>query len=151
MKRIQINRELCDGCLNCTAACMAEHNPLGSKTFESLNFSGTENESRNIIRMDKNGTLAPIFCRHCDEPECVLACISGAMAKDPETGEVSYDPDRCAACFMCVLSCPFGVLRPDRRTQSVIVKCDLCTGRETPRCVESCPKKAITWIEVQAG
>lgn len=149
MKRIQIQRELCDGCLNCTVACMAEHNPTGARDVESLDFAAAINESRNSIRLDAEGLPAPIFCRHCDRPECALACISGAMAKDPGTGRVTYDADRCAACFMCVLSCPFGVLKPDRSARRIIVKCDFCGDRELPRCVESCPKKAITLIEVE--
>ena len=48
---------------------------------------------------------------------------------------------------MCVMNCPFGVLKPDGQTKSRILQCDFCqeSGGE-PSCVKACPKKAI-WIE----
>lgn len=142
MMRIMIDREKCDGCLNCTVACMAEHNPLGKSIFK-LDLEDIKNESRNHIVYHKENGYTPIFCRHCDEPECVITCMSGALMKDEDSGIVNYDEDRCASCFMCVMSCPYGVLKPDENTKKIVVKCDMCNGREIPRCVESCPKDAI--------
>lgn len=142
MKRIMINKDLCTGCLNCTLACMAEHNEDG-KSFSDLDLSNKFLESRNHISKDENGNKLPIFCRHCDEPECVITCMSGAMTKDPKSGIVSYDEHKCASCFMCVMSCPYGVLKPDTQTKSKVIKCDLCSDRDVPRCVENCPTGAI--------
>ena len=81
------------------------------------------------------------------EPECVNSCMSGALSKNRETGIVEYDEKQCAGCFMCVMNCPFGVLKPDNTARSRIIKCDFCkdSGSE-PSCVKACPKKAI-WIE----
>ncbi|WP_160680702.1 4Fe-4S dicluster domain-containing protein [Clostridium sp. C8-1-8] len=141
MRRIIIDKALCEGCLNCTLACMAEHNE-NSKSLMDLNLHDSKNGSRNHIVLDENGKPTPIFCRHCDEPECVNACMSGAMTKDPVTGVVSYDEKQCASCYMCVISCPYGVLKSADDSR-VILKCDLCNGREVPRCVESCPTGAI--------
>ena len=93
--------------------------------------------------MDINNHPVPIFCRHCDEPECVITCMSGAMSKDEKTGIVSYDEGKCGSCFMCVMSCPYGLLKADDRTKSKILKCDLCKDEETPRCVKMCPTGAI--------
>lgn len=143
MKRIIINRALCQGCLNCTLACMAEHNEKGKSIFD-LKLQDSKNESRNHIVLDSKGRFTPIFCRHCDNPECVATCMSGAMTKDPVTGVVKYDEKKCASCFMCVMSCPFGVLKADESKKRVILKCDLCDGREVPRCVENCPTGAIS-------
>lgn len=163
MRRIWIDASLCDGCLNCTLACMNAHRPdqekeisgqtapdggdLSRNPIYTLDLTDPANESRNVIWRLKNGEYRPIFCRHCDEPECVRSCMSGALTKNPETGLVEYDENRCAACFMCVMNCPFGVLKPDRQTKSRILKCDFCrdSGGE-PSCVKACPKKAI-WIE----
>lgn len=148
MRRIMINKELCEGCLNCVLACMAEHN-LEDKSIVKLDLENTESESRNHIEIDMYGKKAPIFCRHCDNPECVNTCTTGAMTKDLETGIVSYNEDKCASCFMCVMSCPYGVLKPSNNDKKVIIKCDLCSERETPRCVENCPTGAIYIEEVQ--
>lgn len=143
MSRIIIDRSLCQGCLNCTLACMAEHNEKGKSVFD-LDLEDGKNESRSYIVMDSEGKVTPIFCRHCDEPECVAACMSGALSKDPVTGIVKYDEEKCADCFMCVMSCPFGVLKADNFTKKIILKCDFCEGRETPRCIENCPSGAIS-------
>lgn len=142
MQRIKIKKELCMSCLNCSLACMMEHNKQGTTIYD-LNLEDVTNESRNHIALDQNLKPVPIFCRHCDEPECVLTCMSGAMTKDKQTGLVLYSPDRCASCFMCVMSCPYGVLKPEDRTNRFVLKCDMCNGRKTPRCIENCPTNAI--------
>lgn len=147
MKRIMIDKDLCNGCLSCSFACMAEH---GKSSFYDLDLEDKSNESRNRIVLDRSKKPVPLFCRHCDEPECVAACMSGAMEKDPVTGLVTYDPVKCASCFMCVMSCPYGVLKGDEMEKKVIIKCDFC-GEETPQCVANCPNKAIYVIEVKNG
>jgi len=115
----------------------------------SLDLSDPCNESRNYILLNDEGKYVPLFCRHCDEPECVMSCMSGAMSKDEKTGHVLYDEEKCGACFMCVMSCPYGVLKPDRATNSKIIKCDFCKhDEEGPNCVRNCPKQAIHVEEV---
>ena len=57
-------------------------------TIYDLDLTDPENESRNYILKGDDGTYRPLFCRHCDEPECVMSCMSGALQKDPETGIV---------------------------------------------------------------
>jgi len=78
-----------------------------------------------------------------------MSCMSGALTKDPKTGLVSYDETKCGSCFMCVMNCPFGVLKADTATRTKVVKCDFCLqdGAE-PNCVKACPKQAIYVEEV---
>jgi len=142
MNRVMIDAEKCDGCKNCSVACMQAHRSNPGSIYD-LDLTDPANESKNYI-LQRNDKYIPLFCRHCDEPECANSCVSGAMKKDPETGIVSYDEDQCASCFICVMSCPFGVLKPDRATRSTVVKCDLCINdKEGQNCVRACPKKAI--------
>jgi carbon-monoxide dehydrogenase iron sulfur subunit len=61
---------------------------------------------------------------------------------------VDYDKDKCVGCWMCVMSCPFGAIRPNRKTKKV-VRCDLCSDVDTPRCAKSCPVKAIVLEETR--
>ena len=144
MKRIMIEADKCDGCKNCSIACMQSHRSDSSGTVYDLDFTDPINESRNTILIDSNKKYKPLFCRHCEQPECVMACMSGAMSKDSATGHVMYDVDKCGACFMCVMSCPYGVLKPDRATKTYVVKCDFCVeNNEDPNCVKMCPTKAI--------
>lgn len=149
MKRIFIDKKLCDGCKNCSLACMNAHREDGGDSIFTLNLSDPANETRNFIKLDGDGKYTPIFCRHCTDPDCVRACMSGALAKDPETGHVTYDEKRCAACYMCVMSCPYGLPKPDRVSHKKVIKCDFCAGKaDSPSCVSACPKKAIYVEEV---
>lgn len=150
MKRILIDPAKCEGCKSCAIACMQAHRE-GEGDVYSLDLADPANEERNFIHNDGKGGYLPLFCRHCDEPECVTSCMSGALCKDPETGHVLYDEERCGACFMCVMNCPYGVPKPDRATGTRVVKCDFCLrGGEDPSCVKSCPTGAITVEEVVA-
>ena len=147
MKRILINADKCAGCKNCAVACMQAHR--GDGNVYTLNLTDTQFESRNKILLDSKKKYKPLFCRHCANPGCAEACMSGAMVKDFETGIVRYDKDKCAKCFMCVMNCPFGVLKPDRATGTYVVKCDFCEGLEGgPSCVKMCPTNAIYVEEV---
>ena len=128
MKRIKIDRDKCVGCLTCTTACIVSHDA---------------EDTRSRITIDSNGKYAPIFCRHCDRPECVYTCMTGAMSKNKET-----DKSRCASCFMCIMACPYGVLKADKRRQKEIMKCDACKDKGSPQCVAKCPMAAITLEEV---
>ena len=148
MKRIYIDRDKCQGCLTCVLACMAEHNPAGKSVYQ-LNLTDRSAAMYNNILPGRGAAPTPVFCRHCDDPSCVRACMSGAMHKDPETGRVVHDKERCASCYMCVMSCEYGVLKTDLATRQVIQKCDYCGAREAPRCVEECPSGAIEFKEVE--
>lgn len=106
-------------------------------------------ESRNRVVINSEMKSSPIFCRHCDLPECAYTCMSGAMRKDMETGNVLYDKEKCTSCYMCVMACPYGVLRADARTKKEILKCDMCKDNPNgPNCVAKCPMGAITVEEV---
>jgi NADPH-dependent glutamate synthase beta subunit-like oxidoreductase len=37
-------------------------------------------------------------CKHCDAPPCAKACPEDAFTKDPKTGVVLYDRDKCTGC-----------------------------------------------------
>ena len=135
MERIKIERHKCISCLTCVTACSVAHEG---------------EDPRNRVVLSSEGVNSPIFCRNCDLPECVFTCMTGAMHKDPETGYTQYDPSRCASCYMCIMGCPYGVLKADRRTQMHIMKCDMCVHHEagSPQCVANCPMGAISTEEV---
>ena len=146
MKRIMIDASKCDGCKNCSVACMNAHRE-GGGDVRTLDLTDRANESRNYIYMTEREQYIPIFCRHCDEPKCAEGCMSGALQKDVQSVLVTYDKTKCGQCFMCVMNCPYGLPKPDTLTNSYVVKCDFCAGDgHEPNCVKSCPKKAI-WVE----
>ncbi len=154
MKRIFIDPAKCDGCKNCTLACMASHQDMTprkgdlAEIRQAVYALDPATQSRNRIISNGEGGYSPIFCRHCDIPDCAAACMSGALEKNMETGLVEYNGDKCAACYMCVMNCRYGVpaITPDRTR---MVKCDFCQHlEEGPACVRACPKKAIEVREV---
>lgn len=139
MYRIKIDRSRCIGCLMCVTACVSSHE---------------SSDARNRVVIDSEEKCAPIFCRHCQKPECVYTCMTGAMQKNPETGYVEYKKEQCASCYMCIMACPYGVLKSDRIEQKEIMKCNLCVhqtqdGSPDPMCVKICPMGAITFEEVK--
>lgn len=88
-----------------------------------------------------------VQCRHCEEPECVRACISGAMTKNPVSGIVSCELNKCVGCLSCVLACPNNGVYPGMIGGSKkAIKCDLCQHREGPACVEHCPNRALIFV-----
>lgn len=88
MYRIKIDRSRCIGCLTCVTACVVSHETESG-------------DARNRVTIDSDTKPAPIFCRHCERPECVYTCMTGAMKKNPVTGYVEYDKEQCASCYMC--------------------------------------------------
>jgi carbon-monoxide dehydrogenase iron sulfur subunit len=80
--------------------------------------------------------------------------MTGAMHKNPVTGFVEYEQKQCASCYMCIMACPYGVLKSDKNNQKEIMKCNMCVhrtkdGSPKPMCVEKCPMQAITLVEVE--
>ena len=147
MKRIMINADKCMGCKNCSIACMLSHSKDGN--LHGLDLSSPANESRNVILLNAKKEYKPLFCRHCAQPECAISCMSGALAKDPDTGYVRHDADKCGSCFMCVMNCPYGVIKHDKATKTTVIKCDFCAEKDdNPSCVNVCRSGAICVKEV---
>ena len=136
MKRIAIDRSKCIGCLTCVSACITAHE---------------DPDSRNRVVIDSLNKAAPVFCRHCSQPECVYTCMTGAMTLDDATGFSAHNEKQCVQCGMCIMACPYGVLKQDRLGSGRIMKCDMCGFRpQGAACVEKCPMGAITLAEVTA-
>jgi carbon-monoxide dehydrogenase iron sulfur subunit len=148
MKRVYPKEEVCMGCHLCEVHCAVQH----SASRDILKaFTRDSPPPLPRIRVQENGRMfVAVQCRHCPEPLCVYACLSGAMQQDPLTGMVSLDPDRCIACWTCILVCPYGAIRRDLERQ-IAVKCDLCPHLEVPACVANCPNEALVFTEDGAG
>jgi formate dehydrogenase iron-sulfur subunit len=138
---------LCTGCERCVEACKQE-NHLGADLPRRWKQSIDDLSSTRfttIIRREGNRFIRR-FCRHCEHPACVSACIVGALQKTVE-GPVIYDSGKCIGCRYCVMSCPYGIPRYDwESTTPYVRKCTMCYPRihagKIPACVEACPEKA---------
>ena len=69
--------------------------------------------SRTLAGEYPNGTISvmPVSCQHCENPACVKVCPVGATYKDPETGVVRQDYEKCIGCRMCMSACPYTGVR----------------------------------------
>lgn len=140
MNKVYPQEEFCVACRLCEVYCATEH----SQSKDVLKAFKEEHPlpiSR--ISVQRSGAISlAVNCRHCDEPYCAWACVTGALIKDPVTGIVNYQPEKCIGCWICVVACPYGVINIDP-LRSKIAKCDLCPGREVPVCVTVCPNRAL--------
>lgn len=141
MKRIWINEEYCIGCRLCEIHCIVEH----SKSKKILKaFKDEAVRACAAVMVEEHGYVSfALQCRHCKDAPCLSACMTGAMSRDPNTGAVLHDEEKCVGCWMCVMVCPFGVTRPDHDKHKIASKCDLCSGK--PACVEHCPNEALVY------
>ncbi|MCF8179598.1 MAG: hydrogenase 2 operon protein HybA [Sulfuritalea sp.] len=153
---------LCVGCKACVAACKtANNNPAEFSTVDQLWDTplDTSGYTFNLIKMYRNGTMdakdqeingfafMKTSCMHCGDPSCVSACPVSAMTKDPVTGVVGYNPDKCIGCRYCVAACPFGIPKYQYDSPTGrIGKCELCRHRHKDgyysACAEVCPTGA---------
>ena len=150
MKRIYAIESWCLDCKRCEIACKTRHSATRD-TVQALTKEDPAPTARVRVEGDLKISLA-VNCRHCEHPKCVEGCISGAMRKDPETGLVTSDPDKCVGCRTCVSMCPFGCVQVVSVAGcDVALKCDLCTddGRTpgSPSCVAACPNGALIYVE----
>lgn len=145
MKRVYAKEEYCMDCRLCQIHCLVQHSK--SKNIIKA-FKQELPRAKSRIRIEKNGPLSfALQCRHCEEPSCVYSCLTGALSKDPITGAVKHDAEKCIGCWTCVLACPYGAISMDTAAKKVIAKCDLCPGLAEPACVANCPNEALVLIE----
>jgi len=144
VRSIMIDHDKCNGCLTCTLACAAAHSP--SRTIVGAMLDGTP---ARIFVQAVNGRPVPVTCRHCEEPACAEACMTGAMQKDPQTGLVSNEghEQACVGCWMCIMACPYGAITARPGDKKLALKCDGCPGLEEPACVSACPNGALVYEE----
>jgi NADPH-dependent glutamate synthase beta subunit-like oxidoreductase len=74
----------CMGCHACEIACKQEH--------------GLGVGPRVVRVLERAPLFKPLFCHHCEDAPCALACPEDAITKDPKTGVVLLDGEKCNGC-----------------------------------------------------
>jgi len=135
--RLVVTPTLCIGCRTCELACSFTHavdGKLGLSRIYPLDGGFKE-------------LWVPVTCLQCEDPACAKSCLVNAITRNPETGAMVLDDDRCVRCLACVAACPFGCSLHDGQN-GIIVKCDLCGG--DPVCAHFCPTKALEFSPMES-
>ncbi|CUH78242.1 Tetrathionate reductase electron transport protein [Tritonibacter multivorans] len=156
-----IDLDICVGCQACATSCkewntggysapLSDHDPYGAdpsgawlNRVHSFEAKTAEGQAKTVH--------FPRSCLHCEEPDCVTVCPTGASYKREEDGIVLVNPDTCIGCKLCSWACPYGAREYDY-DDGVMKKCTLCVDRiynrnvpeedRVPACVRACPTGA---------
>ncbi len=155
-----IDLDTCVGCHACATNCKEWNTGGVSAPLTDVNayqiaqrgvwfnrvhsFEVGEGASGRTVHFPKN-------CLHCEKPDCVTVCPTGASYKRAEDGIVLIDHDKCIGCKLCSWACAYGAREFDE-DQGVMKKCTLCIDKiynenlpqedRVPACVATCPSKA---------
>lgn len=152
----QLDLNRCVGCHACSVACKAENNtsPLESPLTVRPGGKAVAVNYRFVFQVDEGTypavkrTFVTMACHHCAKPACLPACPVAAITKDPDTGLVQIDQDRCVGCRRCAWACPYGAPQFNETTRKV-EKCTGCAHRLSrglpPACVTTCTARALTF------
>ena len=160
-----IDKKSCIACHACAVACKVENNlPDGIWWNRILTEGGDNMDTPDGTYPNLTMANIAVACQHCDNPACVKVCPVGATYKDPDTGAVRQDYDKCIGCRMCMSACPYTGVRSfnweepnyaigqamgdadvPTHQKHVVEKCTMCWHRLAkglePACVEVCPAR----------
>jgi Fe-S-cluster-containing dehydrogenase component len=146
---------LCIGCKACVAACSEANDTPPDTRGDGLHQAPSDLNvfTRNIIKLYKptDGSQTSYVkrqCMHCLDPACAAGCPFQALAKDKETGIVTWTADKCIGCRYCTITCPYSIPRFQWAGYNpVVTKCELCRHRLEkglkPGCTSVCPVGAV--------
>jgi carbon-monoxide dehydrogenase iron sulfur subunit len=137
-QKIEVDAKLCRDCQVCVLACSLHHE--GECNLGLARLVVTKDMGKYEFDI--------VICKHCDEPDCILACPSDAMVLNEQDVVIILDDD-CNRCGSCAANCPHDAIFYNE-AQDRYIKCDLCADREDgPLCVELCPVTALTLVNTE--
>jgi NADPH-dependent glutamate synthase beta subunit-like oxidoreductase len=86
MRKVSLvfNEINCCGCHACEVACKQEH--------------GLGVGPRVVRILERTPVFKPLYCHHCEDAPCAIACPEDAITTEPDTGVVIHHNDKCDGC-----------------------------------------------------
>ena len=136
-KGLLINLDRCSGCDSCIVACKLENGLDLGHFYNKVISIGPVGTFPNVEKY-----WLPSQCQQCKNPACVEVCPTAASYRDPKTGYVLINKEKCIGCKYCMYACPYGVRSFDKE-HGCVEKCTLCSqitadGSDVPACVHNC-------------
>ena len=143
----------CVGCLACVTACKMQNDVEIGSYWNRVVRMGPTPKYEGAVSPDVELYYLPFGCQHCQNPDCVTVCPTGASVK-MEDGTVQIDPDLCIGCKLCADACPYGV-RYLNEDKGVVEKCTMCASQleegGLPQCVINCGGHARWFGDLEKG
>ena len=117
-----MDMDLCIRCGNCSLACHKVHG-------QSRLLRHGIHVERPVTLKSKSiqHVLMPEVCLHCQDPECLTGCPTGAIGRLPG-GMIDIEPKTCIGCGDCATQCPYSAIsmvprkRPDPPASTFVSK-----------------------------
>ena len=106
----------CIRCGNCSLACHKVH---GNSRLvrRGIHIERPFKPNKPAVQ----SILVPTVCMHCQDPECLTGCPTGAIARFPD-GEIDINPSTCIGCGDCATQCPYNAIsmiaKPDPKNKN---------------------------------
>jgi Fe-S-cluster-containing dehydrogenase component/CRP-like cAMP-binding protein len=99
-----MDMDLCIRCGNCSFACEKVHGQ------SRLVRRGIHIQRTPKIKTQKlQHLLIPEVCIHCQDPECLTGCPTGAIARLAH-GQIDIEAATCTGCTACARLCPYNAI-----------------------------------------
>lgn len=99
-----MDMDLCIRCGNCSLACHKIHGQSRLLRRGIHIARPVKPQSRSIQHV-----LSPSVCLHCQDPECLTGCPTGAIGRF-SAGQIDIDPKTCIGCGDCATQCPYNAI-----------------------------------------
>ncbi len=100
-----MDMDMCVRCGNCSLACHKMH---GQSRLLRRGIHITRPVSPKP-KSSFQSVLSPSVCMHCQDPECLTGCPTGAIGRFG-AGQVDINPKTCIGCGDCATQCPYNAI-----------------------------------------
>jgi len=108
-----MDMDLCIRCGNCSLACHKVH---GQSRLLRRGIHIARPVKLNSPSIQH--VLSPSVCLHCQDPECLTGCPTGAIARHAK-GQIDIHRDTCIGCGDCATQCPYNAISMVPKKSSV--------------------------------